>query len=168
MPVIPCPTPAPQPVHGVVQFDNAEFIAAWPEFTGIPSGRNQVAFNFATLLLNNSCCSLVSDANVRMALLYILTAHVGFLINGTNDGAGNVTPPYQVVGRLASATEGSVTAATEYSSEVSDSEAFYIQSKYGALFWQMTAQYRTMHYIGPPSFGPNGPGFPFQDWEPFA
>ncbi len=165
MPVIPCPTPAPQPVHGIVQFDNAEFIAAWPEFTGISSARNQVAFNFATLLLNNSCGSLVCDANVRMSLLYILTAHIGFLINGTNDGAGNVNPPYQVVGRLASATEGSVTAAVEYSSEVSESEAFYIQSKYGAMFWQMTAQYRTMHYIGPPSFGPNGPGFPFQDWE---
>ena len=168
MPVIACPTPAPQPVHGVVQFDNAEFIAAWPEFTGIPSGKNQNAFNLATLLLNNSCGSIVCDANVRMTLLYILTAHVGFLVNGTNDGAGNVNPPYQVVGRLASATEGTVTAATEYSSEVGQSEAFYIQSKYGAMFWQMTAQYRTMHYIAPPSFGPNGPGFPFQEWEPFA
>lgn len=165
MPVIPCPTPPVQPVCGIVQFDNSEFIASWPEFTGIPSPRNQVAFNFATLLLNNSCASIISDANQRMPLLYILTAHVGFLINGTNDGAGNVNPPYQVVGRLASATEGSVTAATEYSSEVSESEAFFIQSKYGALYWQMTAFVRTMHYIGPPSFGPNGPGFPFNDWE---
>ena len=165
MPVIPCPTPAPQPVHGVVTFDNTEFLASWPEFTGISSGKNQTAFNLATLLLNNSCCSVVSDANQRLTLLYILTAHVGFIINGTNDGAGNVNPPYAVVGRLAQATEGTVNAAIEWASEVSDSEAFYLQSKYGALFWQMTAQYRTMLYIGPPSFGPNGPGFPFQDWE---
>lgn len=165
MPVIPCPTPAPQPVHGVVQFDNTEFTSAWPEFTGIPLGKNQTAFNLATLLLNNSCGSIISDASQRLTLLYILTAHVGFIINGTNDGAGNVNPPYAVVGRLASATEGSVTAAVEWSSEVSDSEAFYLQSKYGALFWTATAFIRTMHYIGPPSFGPNGPGFPFQDWE---
>lgn len=165
MPVISCPTPAPQPVHGVVQFDNSEFIAVWPEFTGIASGRNQVAFNFATLLLNNSCGSVVDDANIRMGLLYLLTAHVGFLINGTNDGAGKITPPYQVVGRLASATEGSVSAATEYSSQISQSEAFYIQSKYGALYWQITSVYRTMHYVGAPTSGPNGPGFPFQDWE---
>lgn len=165
MPVIPCPSPPPQPVHGVVQFDNAEFIAAWPEFTGISSGKNQTAFGLATLLLNNSCCSVISDANQRLTLLYVLTAHVGFIINGTNDGAGNVNPPYGVVGRIASATEGSVTAAVEWASEVSDSEAFYLQSKYGALFWQMTAPYRTMLYFGPPLFGPNGPGFPFQDWE---
>lgn len=164
MPVIPCPA-APQPVCGIVVFDNAEFIAAWPEFTGISSGANHNAFNLAMLLLNNSCGSLVSDANVRMTLLYMLTAHVGFLVNGTNDGAGRITPPYQAVGRLASATEGSVSAATEYSSEVGQSEAFYIQSKYGAMFWQMTAQYRTMYYVGAPNFGPNGPGFPFQDWE---
>lgn len=111
---------------------------------------------------------MVSDANTRLTLLYILTAHVGFIINGTNDGAGTISPPYAVVGRLASATEGTVTAAVEWAAEVSDSEAFYLQSKYGALFWQMTAQFRTMHYIGPPSFGPNGPGFPFQEWDPFA
>lgn len=165
MPVIPCPTPAPQPVCGVVQFNNAEFIAAWPEFTGISPGQNQTAFNFATLLLNNSCGSLVSDANIRMSLLYMLTAHVGFLINGTNDGAGKITPPYQVVGRLANATEGSVSTGIEYSSEVSQSEAFYIQSKYGAMYWQITSVYRTMYYVGAPLSGPNGPGFPFQDWE---
>lgn len=165
MPVIPCPTPPPQPVQGVVQFDNTEFLASWPEFTGISSGRNQIAFNLATVLLSNSCCSVISDANLRLTLLYVLTAHIGFLLSGTNDGAGNVNPPYAVVGRLASATEGSVTAAVEWASEVSDSEAFYLQSKYGALFWQMTAPYRIMLYFGAPSFGPNGPGFPFQDWE---
>ncbi len=161
MPVVPCPSPCPPITRGIVQFDTVEFVAAWPEFTGLTNGSMQNAFNLATLLLNNSCGSIVQDANVRLMLLYMLTAHVAFLVYGTNDGAGNVTPPPGIVGRIASATEGSVTVAAEYSSEVSQSEAFYIQTKYGAMFWDATSLYRTMHYIPAPSFGPNGPGFPF-------
>jgi hypothetical protein len=144
-----------------VEFSPTEFVAIYPEFTGLTNGQMGNAFTFATLLLDNSCSSRVRDANQRLQLLYLLTAHVAFLTYGTNDGAGNVNTPPGIVGRIASATEGSVTAQAEYSSQVSQSEAFYIQTKYGAMFWQMTAQYRTMHYVGPPSFGPNGPGFPF-------
>lgn len=161
MPVVPCPSPCPPIARGVVQFSAPEFVALWPEFTGLTNGVMANAFTLATLLLNNSCASRVQDANVRLSLLYLLTAHVCYLNNGTNDGAGNVNTPPGVVGRIASATEGSVSVAAEYSSEVSQSEAFFIQTKYGAQFWQMTAQYRTMHYVGAPAFGPNGPGFPW-------
>lgn len=164
MPVIPCPSPPPQPVHGIVQFDAPEFVAAWPEFTGLTNGSMANAFSLATLILNNSCRSIVGDANKRLALLYMLTAHIAFLVYGTNDGAGNIVPPPGVVGRIASATEGSVSVQAEYSSQVSQSEAFFIQTKYGALYWQSTSQIRTMHYVGPPLCGPNGPGFPFQPW----
>lgn len=163
MPVVPCPTPCPPIVLGIVQFDPAEFVAVWPEFAGLHNAQMQNAFNLATLLLNNSCGSLVQDASLRMSLLYMLTAHVAFLVYGTNDGAGIINPPPGIVGRIASATEGSVTVAAEYSSEVGQSMAFYIQSKYGAMFWEATAGYRTARYIPPPAFGPNGPGFPFGD-----
>jgi Protein of unknown function (DUF4054) len=164
MPVIPCPSPPPQPVHGIVQFDAPEFVAVWPEFTGLTNGQMSNAFNLATLVLNNSCRSRVGDANTRLTLLYMLTAHVLFLVSGTNDGAGTIVPPPGVVGRIAQAAEGSVSVAAEYSSEVSQSEAWFIQTKYGAMFWQATAQYRTMHYVGAPLTGPNGPGYPFQPW----
>lgn len=147
--------------RGVVEFDNAEFIAAWPVFTGISSALNQQAFNIATLFLNNTCGSFVRDANQRMALLYMLTAHITFLNNGSNDGAGNVTPAPGVVGRIDSATEGSVSVSVSYSSEVSQSEAFYIQTKWGAQYWEATAWTRTALAIPAPSFGPNGPGFPW-------
>lgn len=169
MPVVPCPTPCPPIVYGIVQFDFAEFATVWPEFAGIHNAQGQNAFNLATLLLNNSCGSLVQDANLRLSLLYMLTAHVAFLVYGTNDGAGIINPPPGIVGRIASATEGSVTVAAEYSSEVGQSMAFYIQSKYGAMFWEATSVYRTARYIPPPASGPNGPGFPFGEfgWEAF-
>lgn len=162
MPVVPCPSPCPPITRGVVQFDKAEFVALYPDFAGIAAGVSQNAFNDATFLLNNSCASIVQDANRRLLLLYKVTAHVLVLNAGTDDGLGNVTPAQGIVGRIDSASEGSVSVSAAYSSEVGQSEAFFIQTKYGAQFWQQTAQYRTMHYVGPPLIGPNGPGFPWQ------
>jgi len=146
-----------------VQFSSAEFVALYAEFTGIPSGTQQLAFNDATLLLDNSCGSMIQDANRRMALLYTLTAHCLFLENGSNDGAGNVVPApgANVVGRLASAAEGTVSAGLEFNADGGPSQAYFIQTKYGAKFWQQTAPYRTMQYVGAPACGPNGPGFPW-------
>lgn len=167
MPVVACPSPCPPITRGVVQFLSSEFTALYPEFAGIASGLQQNAFNDATFLLNNSCGSLVQDANQRMALLYTLTAHCCFLQNGTNDGAGNIVPPPGIVGRIDNASQGSVSVAASYSSEVTMSEAYFIQTKYGAKFWQQTASYRTMLYVGAPSIGPNGPGFPFQQPQEF-
>jgi hypothetical protein len=164
MPVIPCPQPCPPVTLGVVQFSSTEFNAIYPEFAGVNSAVQQNSFNDATLLLNNSCGSAVQDANARLTLLYTLTAFCLFIDVGTNDGNGNVTPPQGMVGRIDSATEGSVSASSSINNEVTQSEAYYVQNKYGFKFWQQTAPYRTAHYIHAPSFGPNGPGFPWQTY----
>lgn len=161
MPVVLCPAPCPPITRGIVQFSAPEFVGLWPQFAGLPNPAMAQQFVFATLLLKNSCASAVQDANERLQLLYMLTAHLCILNVGTDDGNGDATPAQGMVGRIANATEGSVTVAAEYSSEVTQSEAFYIQTQPGALFWQATASYRTMHYVGAPSVGPNGPGFPW-------
>lgn len=87
MPVVPCvSTP---PVYGVVNYSAAEFLASYPEFTGINNvSPASLANDFigATFLLNNGCCSRVQDANQRMFLLYLLTAHIATIHQGTNDG----------------------------------------------------------------------------------
>lgn len=147
------------PVHGVVIFDPAAFIVEYPEFAAIPSGLLTRNFNHATLQLDNSCGSLVRDANKREILLDLLTAHLTFINQGTNDGAGNVTPPYSVVGRLATAQEGSVNMGAEYDAPPNASQAWLIQSKYGAEYWSATAKYRTMRYIPAPcdNVVPRGP-----------
>lgn len=163
MPVIPCPSPCPPPTIGVVQFSAPEFVAIYPEFAGLSNPVMAQSFVDATLLLNNSCRSVVFDADVRLQLLYTLTAHCLLIDRGTNDGAGNVTPPQGIVGRIANAAEGSVSVAAEYNNDVTQSEAYFIQTKYGAKFWEQTSWTRTMHYVGAPSSGPNGPGFPFDN-----
>lgn len=164
MPVNPFPSPPTPITRGQAVFAQAEFVAIYPEFTGIPSAQNQESFTEATLLLNNGPCSRVQDANIRLSLLYMLTAHLSYLEYGTNDGAGNVNTPPGVVGRIANASEGSVSVSTSYADSTTESLAFFSQTKYGTRFWQATMQYRTMHYIPAPQSGPNGPGFPFNDW----
>jgi hypothetical protein len=60
-----------------------------------------------------------------------------------------------MVGRINSATEGSVSITSDYGSAGSGgpSEAWYTQTPYGALYWAATAQYRTWQYhIGPQPF----------------
>lgn len=161
MPVVPCPTPCPPIVKGIVQFLASEFVAAWPQFAGLTNGSMAQQFIYATLLLNNSCASAVQDANQRLELLYMLTAHLCILNVGTNDGAGSVSPAQGMVGRIASAGQGSVNVASEYSSSVTQTEAYYIQTQPGALFWEATSGYRIMVYVGAPTVGPNGPGFPW-------
>ena len=76
---------------GICSYSVAEFLAAYPEFTGIAPLVPPNNFVVAQGFLDNSCGSRVQDANQRLALLYLLTAHLTFLSNGTND-AGVVNP----------------------------------------------------------------------------
>jgi hypothetical protein len=159
----PCTNTPPTP--GVVVYNQAQFLASYPEFTATNTAYpTALANNFltATLLLNNSCCSRVVDVNVRQQLLYMLTAHLTALYQGVNG-----QPPQGVVGRVSDATEGSVSMSAEYASTVSMSAAFYLQTQYGATFWASTVTYRTMTYVAAPPrcYGPYGSfGAPFQGY----
>lgn len=91
MPVVAC-TPY-VPVSGVAQFSLTEFLTAYPEFTGINAASLANDFTGATFLLNNTCCSQVADANQRLYLLYLLTAHIAAIFQGVND-AGIGSPAF--------------------------------------------------------------------------
>jgi len=76
-------------------------------------------------------------------------------------GAPLIVPPPGIVGRIASATEGAVSVAAEYQAGSGQpNRAYFIQTKYGAQYWALTARYRTMVYVAPPNQGgPYGGGF---------
>jgi hypothetical protein len=249
MPVVPCTTI--QPVFGIVDYSAAEFLASYPEFTGINNASpSSLANDFvgATFLLNNSCCSRVQDANQRLFLLYLLTAHIATIFQGINDGGvGNpaftgtgsiatrvltvtaatqgalavgsslydgplgtivpgtvivslgtgtggigtynlnvsqtVTPeafivpgvpntaaPLGIVGRINNAAEGDVSVTSEWSAPPNANQAYFVQTKYGAQYWTMTAKYRLARFVPAPpgaynplagyGIGPWGPGGP--------
>lgn len=138
-PVIP-PTVTP----GSVVFNATEFTAAYPSFTTVSATILQGNFNLATLLLDNTAASVVQDAPTRQYYLYLLTAHITAILNGVNG-----QPPSGVVGRISSATQGSVSVQTQWAANMGNAEAFFVQTPWGALFWQATVSYRTAHYVAP-------------------
>lgn len=143
MAVVACPPNSP-PVHGVVTFDANVFKAAYPVFSTVDATALNLNFTYATFILNNTCRSVVIDATVRETLLNVLVAHITALLQGVNG-----TPPSGVVGRVDSATQGSVSMTAEFLATLN--AQWFLQTQWGAMFWQMTATFRGMRYINAPA-----------------
>jgi Protein of unknown function (DUF4054) len=129
---------------GIVTFDPVAFTTQYPSFVNVTSVALQNNFDLACLQLNNSYCSVVQDEPTRAQLLYLLTAHITALLNGVNG-----QQPTGLVGRISSATQGSVTANVDYLSNPTEAEAYLTQTQWGATFWRSTVVYRTARYIAP-------------------
>lgn len=136
---------------GIVAFDPTAFKARYPEFVSVDDTLLGDYFTEATLYLDNTDASRVQDVSQRAVLLNMLTAHVADLYAGSNGQA-----PSPLVGRINTATEGSVTAAAAMDG-VPGTAAWYMQTKYGASYWQATARYRTMRYVPGRSWPASGP-----------
>lgn len=145
-----------------VVFDYNAFIAAYPIFDAVSPGQMGGYFAIASALVANNLVNLSrfgGDVSIFTTVMYAATAHVAWLqsmrdVNGKPSSSGSQSPP-AIVGRISSASEGSVSVSSEWQSgEVSPSEAFWIQTQYGALYWQLTAGIRTAHYIGNPAVVP--------------
>ncbi len=80
MTVAACPPSSPI-VTGVVEFDVAEWREVYPAFASVGDGLLERNFIFAEVLLKNTCCSRVVDANKRQVLLYLLVAHITSLFD---------------------------------------------------------------------------------------
>lgn len=127
-----------------VVFDPAAFKLRYPEFSTVADATLGMYFSEATLYLDNTDTSRITDLGQRAVLLNMLTAHVAAL-NGAGAN-GNGAPG--MVGRINSATEGSVTASAEYAMPANGTQAWYQQTQYGASYWAATGRYRTMQYVG--------------------
>lgn len=125
----------------VVVFDPVAFKARYPEFSSVSDVLLQDYFSEATIYLNNTGQSRVQDLAVRARLLGMLTAHITALYSGVNG-----EPASQLVGRITNAAEGSVSVAASMGAEPGTS-GWYLQTKYGASYWQATAPFRTMQYV---------------------
>lgn len=140
----------------VVAFDPAAFRAVHPSFATLTDTQLNYAFMQAGLYVNNTDCSVVQDVAERALLLDLMTAHIAALTYGEN-GQG----PRPLVGRVSSATEGSVSVQAAMDG-VPGTAAWFMQTQYGAMFWQATAKYRIGRYVPPPV----GLPFPFnRPWQ---
>lgn len=119
----------------VAAFDVDVFMGRYPEFALVPGSLLNAYFSEACIYLSNTDSSPVTDVNMRLMLLNMLVAHLAVLNNSTNG----------LVGRINSASEGSVSVSADMG-PVTNSQAWYVQTKYGAAYWNATRSYRTFRY----------------------
>jgi len=127
-----------------VVFDVTGFKTRYPEFAAVDSGLLSACFTEATLYLSNGDSSRVQNITKRALMLNMLTAHIAF-IGGALGGDGQPRP----VGRLASGSEGTVSASFE--GPTPGTSTWFMQSQYGAAFWQASAMYRGFQYRSQPT-----------------
>lgn len=129
----------------VIVFDPVAFLATYPEFSTAPNtvsqARATLMFTIAeNAILDNTDGSPVMDPNYRTQLFYMLVAHLLLLFGTSDTPTLNNAPP----GRISSATQGTVTSQFEYIiPQGSAMAAWFLQTKYGALFWTATARFRS-------------------------
>jgi hypothetical protein len=126
----------------IAVFNATTFKARYPEFAAVDNTFLGSCFDEAGLYLSNADDSPVQDITRRTLLLNMLTAHVAYL-SGVLSGNASALP----VGRTSQATEGSVSAGLEYMPP--GTYAWFVQTQYGASFWQATSSLRSFRYVTP-------------------
>jgi hypothetical protein len=147
-------------MNPAVAFVYADWIAAFPVFGAVSSPLAQSYFNRASNIFPNSTTNPAFAAGTLLSLLYLATAHVAW-INAPRDANGNPAstgqPPAPLVGRISSATEGSVSVGVELSGgDDTPSKAYWVQTPFGIEFWAATARYRAFRYRARPTRIING------------
>lgn len=132
----------------IVVLDIAKFRAMFPEFSNVTDIALQFLFDQSTDYLNNTEYSLVIDATKRERLLYLLMAHLAYVRYGDSKGNGGSG----LVGRLSSASEGSVSVSSD-AGQIEFRYMWYTQSPYGMDFWQATKVYRMANYYPGSAYG---------------
>ena len=129
---------------GIVTFNYQTWSTRYPELAvSVQAPLAQLYFTEASLYCDNTAGSLITDSSVngqREMLLYMVTSHIAKL-NATINGAA----PSGLVGRIASAGQGSVNVSTD-NQYPPGSAQWYQQTTYGAAYWAATAQFRLFRY----------------------
>ena len=134
-----------------VTFDPTGFVALYPEFAALTPTQLTAYFSEACLYCSNDVCNPAWGAGVLPQLLNMLTAHVAWLRAPTSGGlpAAQGAAPSSLVGRITSATEGTVSVGTT-ADYPPGSAQWYTSTTYGAAYWAATAQFRTMRFVRAP------------------
>jgi hypothetical protein len=154
-----------EPVHppinaGVVVFDYDRFVSAFPQFAGVNTDTLERMWISAGLIFRNDWSSPEQDLDTRAYLLGLLTAHIAALFAGSPGSPNGMYGSGSMVGRISSKSVNGVSVSSEGFPGVNGTQAWYLSTQYGALFWKMTAAYRTMHYVPGPIRFPQYGGFP--------
>lgn len=134
----------------VATFDYAAWQRRYPEFGAVTEPQAQDFFTEATLYLRNDGTGPVRDPAQQLMLLNMLVAHIAALAPAPGaDGSASGG----IVGRIASATEGSVSVTAAEMPDEGSLAAYFQQTSYGLAYWAATAGLRMARYIPGPRRG---------------
>ena len=140
-----------------VTFDFPTWVAMFPVFGGLNPTLGQAYFNRATgaIIANSTSNPAFGDGNLPY-LIYLATSHVAWLnspkdANGAPSATGQPASP--LVGRISSASEGSVSVQVDYplGTDSTAQEKYLAQTPYGVELWNALAPYRTGRYLARPT-----------------
>lgn len=126
----------------VVVFSHPDWVARYPEFLTNGPAACTGYFDEACLYLDNTDTSPITNVAMRTTLLWMLTAHITQINGGVNG-----KPASPLIGRMTSASEGSVSTSVDAGSGGSTTQAWYMQTKYGASYWNATQRFRRTRYV---------------------
>lgn len=140
-----------------VVFVPADFRALFPEFAPLTDPQLSLYFTLSGSFFVNSRANPAFRTGVpnMTNIAYLVTAHLAYLLaerdaNG-NPAASGATAA-QTVGQITSASEGSVSVGLAAVATGQNAlAAWYAQTKYGFMYWQATAQFRTALYSARPT-----------------
>lgn len=147
-------------MSGGVVFNYAKWALMFPELAAsVGSDQAQGYFQIAQQYVDNTQSTIIPNlapAFLLTTFLNLMTSHVAALFApSVNPANGQINPSSPLVGRISSATEGSVTVQTD-NQYPPGTVQWYQQTKYGAAYWAGSAQFRTMMYVpGPRGIGNN-------------
>lgn len=139
----------------IVTFNYAQWVALFPQFAYLGEPQAQQYFDLATAFNRNDGGGPVCNAAQQTTFLNLVTAHLAQLLAPSAAGQ----PASDIVGRIANATQGSVTVGTDNQYPPGTAQ-WWQQTKYGSMYWTASAPFRTARYI------PGGQG-PVEPW-PYA
>lgn len=127
-----------------VDFDYSTWVATYPMFATLtPEQVVDGALPIAEIYWRNDGTGPARSIAQQTNILGLIVAHICQLMYGINGQS-----PSGLVGRISDATEGSVSVSTDF--PLTPTNAWFMQTVFGAMFWQATAPYRTMRYVPGP------------------
>jgi hypothetical protein len=125
----------------IVQFDYAAWAVLFPQFSNL----NEAQITGPVLVLAEQYCrndggGPVTNAAIQTQLLNLMVAHIAQLLYGSK-----TQPLSPLVGRVSSATEGSVSVGVDF--PTTPTNAWFLQTTFGAMYWQLSLPFRLGRYF---------------------
>lgn len=127
-----------------ITYTYAEWIAVYPQFTTTVSS---AAFDTTVYMLAQQYCvndgsGPVTTSAIQTTLMGLMCSHIAQLLFGSS-----TQPVSPLVGRVNSASEGSVSVGVDMPAATNATQGWLYQTQYGASYWAATSPYRTMRYV---------------------